>query len=1142
VSHYHRGAHRLDLPLAKGPPMQCPRCSAENPERARFCEDCGAQLEFRCPHCGAAATPGKKFCRTCGRSLVGTPAHSRPAPSPQDYTPQHLAERIISSRGALEGERKQVTVLFADLKGSMELLADRDPEEYRRIRDPVRERMIEAVHRYEGFVNQVMGDGIMALFGAPIAHEDHAVRACYAALRMQEKVREHADEVRWSLGVPIQIRVGLNSGEVVVRSIGSDLRMDYTAEGLTTDLAARMEQVAEPGSVLLAPATLRLAEGYIDVKTHRRREIKGLSEPIEVHELIGTGMARSRLQVAAARGFTRFVGRDAELQVLRQTLERAGSGHGQIVALVGEPGVGKSRLSWEFTHSHRVQDWLTLEASSVSYGQATSYLPLIDLVQGYCGIEHQDDHRRMRERLTGKLITLDPTLQLALPALQAMLGIPVDDAQWDALDPPLRRQRTLYGCRRLLERESQEQPLLLIFEDLHWIDSETQAFLDSLADWLPRHPILLLVNYRPEYEHGWGRKTYYQQLKLDPLSPETAEELLRALLGDDEALQPLKRMLIERTDGNPFFLEESVWALVETGVLAGDRGAYRLARPIESIKALVPASVRAVLHARIDRLAGDDKGLLQAAAVVGKDVPFALLQAIAGLPEGAVCRGLANLQAAEFVYETSLYPDLEYTFKHTLTREVGYESLLQERRRALHAQIVDAYETLYPDRSSEHAERLAYHAFNGEVWDKAVGYSREAGQKAAGHSAYKEAVTYFRQALVALANLPPSRELKEQAIDLRVDLRNALLPIGGHGEVIDYLDEAETLAEALEDQRRLGLVTAYKSFYWWWRGDHEAADQAGDRALGIAKQIEDRAIEVLTNFYRGHAYHDLGNYAQATKHLRKNLEILQGDLARERFGLLAPASIASTTWMIRSLAETGEFAKGISLGEAAEETAREVNQPFSRIMSYVHLGVLYLQKGELEEAISRLARALELSESMSIPFFIPMAKSALGYAFALDRRVDEGRSMLEQALKLGESQQQRGGHSLWFAWLGEADLLAGEVYAAVQHGKSASELAERNNERGNQAWALRLRGEIAKASDPPDFSGSENHFRQALSLAQELHMGPLEAHCRLGLSTVHRQTGQVDEARREWTEAMEAYREMKMTFWIQRAQEAWGNE
>ena len=702
-------------------------------------------------------------------------------------------------------------MLFADLKGSMELLADRDPEEARQLLDPVLERMIEAVHRYEGTVNQVMGDGIMALFGAPIAHEDHAVRACYAALRMQETVTRYGDEMQRSHGVPVQIRVGLHSGEVVVRAIDSSLHMDYTAVGQTTHLAARMEQMAKPGSVLTTGETLRLAEGFVQVKALGPVAVKGLADPVEVFELVGAASTRTRLQAFAARGLTRFVGRQAEVEALRQALERAGTSHGQVVAVIGEPGVGKTRLVYEFTRSHHTHDWLVLASSSVSYGKATAYLPVRDLLKAYFQIDDRDDGRKMREKLTGKLLTLDAALGPTLPAFLALLDVPVEDRHWQDLDPAQRRQRTLEAIKGLLLRESQVQPLLLVFENLHWIDTETQAVLDSLIDSLPTARLLLLVNYRPEYQHGWGSKTYYTQLRLDPLPAASAEELLQALLGDDPSLVPLKRLVIERTEGNPFFLEESVRALVETGVLVGERGAYRLAKPLESLQ--VPATVQAVLAARIDRLPPEEKRLLQTAAVIGTEVPFALLQAIGELSEEELRRGLGHLQAAEFLYETSLFPELEYTFKHALTHEVAYGSLLQERRRALHARIVAASERLYADRLTEQAERLAQHALRGEVWDKAVAYCRQAGTKALARSALREAVACFEQALAALRHLPESRATQEQAIDLRLDLRNALWALGEIRQMLDYLREAATLAEALDDQPRLGRVSAYMCRY-----------------------------------------------------------------------------------------------------------------------------------------------------------------------------------------------------------------------------------------------------------------------------------------------------------------------------------------
>jgi class 3 adenylate cyclase/tetratricopeptide (TPR) repeat protein len=1114
--------------------VQCPQCQHDNVESARFCNSCGARLEMTCPACGQANPPASRFCNACGTNLAPASPAALPSlvRSPESYTPKHLAERILTSRTALEGERKQVTVLFADLKGSMELLADRDPEEARRILDPVLERMMEAVHRYEGTVNQVMGDGIMALFGAPVAHEDHAVRACYAALRMQEFVKEYADEVRRAEGITPQIRIGLNSGEVVVRSIGSDLRMDYTAVGQTTHLAARMEQLAAASTILLAPETLRLAEGYVQVKPLGPITVKGLDSPVDVYELLGAGTARSRLQAAATRGLTKFVGRNTELEVLRQTLERAGAGHGQIVALVGEPGVGKSRLVWEFSHSHRAQGWLVLEAGSVSYGKATSYLPVIDLLKSYCGIEDRDDGQRIREKLTGKLLTLAPALGPTLPAFLSLLDVPGDDSAWDTLDPPQRRQRTLDACKRLLLRESQRQPLLLVFEDLHWIDAETQALLDSLVDSLPTAHLLLLVNYRPEYEHIWHRKTYYRELRLDPLPPESAEALLHALLGGDASLVPLKSLLIERTEGNPFFLEESVRTLIETGALTGERGAYRLVQPLQSTQ--VPASVQAVLAARIDRLPPEDKRLLQAAAVVGKDVPYALLRAIAELPEDALRQGLGRLHAAEFLYETSLFPDLEYTFKHALTHEVAYGSLLHERRRALHARIAEAMESLYVGRLTEHVERLAYHAERGEVWDKAVAYLQQAGTKAIARVAHRAAVGYLEQALAALGHLPDSRATTEQAVDLRCVLWRSLSSLGEQERLGRCLREAEVFAAAIGDPQRLGRVCCYLTNYLWRTGEHESAVAYGERALALGTAAGNFEVQLQARLYASMPCYSLGDYGPAIDLLEQNVTSLEGSLLHERFGLHHVPAVSSLGWLVVCLADRGEFAEGLVRGEAALQIAAAVDDPFSLIMAAFGTGHLHLTRGSLREAIGILERGLGICRDRDIPLLFAQVAARLGYAYALAGRVAEGLPLLEQAATSAMICYR----PISTAWLGEAHLLAGCIEDAQVCAARALEHSCQRRQRGDEALSRRLQGEIAARADPPDTEQAESHFCQALALAEELGMRPLAAHCHLGLGTLYQTIGRDEEAQDHLATAAEMYRAMEMPFWLEKAEAA----
>jgi len=992
--------------------------------------------------------------------------------TPESYTPKHLAARILSSRGALEGERKQVTVLFADLKGSMELLAERDPEEARQLLDPVLERMMEAVHHYEGTVNQVMGDGIMALFGAPLAHEDHALRACYAALRMQERVRRYGDEMQRTHGVPIQIRVGLNSGDVVVRAIGSDLHMDYTAVGQTTHLAARMEQMAKPGSVLLTPATLRLAEGHVRVTSLGPVSVKGLGETVEVFELTGTASTRTRLQVAAGRGLTRFVGRDAELDQLRLALERAGAARGQVVALVGEPGVGKSRLVWELAHSHRTAGWLVLESSSVSYGKASGFLPVVDLLKGYFGIEDGDAPRRVREKLIGKLLALDERLQPALPTLENLLDAAVEDAAWTSLGTDQRRRRVLDAVKRLLLRESQVQPLLVIFEDLHWADGDTQALLDDLVESVPSHQLLLLVNYRPEYRHGWGGKSYYQQLRLDPLAPETAESLLGSLLGAEATLAPLRSILIDRAQGNPFFLEESVRALAETGVLAGEPGAYRQAKatPITEV-AQVPVTVQAILAARIDRLSPDDKAILQTASVIGNDVLFSLLRAITAVSEDDLVGALGRLQSAEFLYETRLLPDAEYTFKHTLTHEVAYASLLGERRRALHASVVGAIERLYADRLAEYHNRLVHHAFRGEVWSKALTYLRE---------------------------------LREVAAPAEID-------------------------------RVMGASPEHAGQLWW-AGEYEGAVKLAERDMAVAASFGDFSMRIVAGCRLGQAHHALGHFGRAAELFRQTVASLQGPLLQEHLGMAALPSVWARSWLAWSLAERGEFAEGMAVSEEAARIAESADHPYSRVQAAFGLGTLRVIQGRADLAIPVLEQGLVIARLENIPFLVPFITGPLGAAYALAGQLDRAVAVLEQTVEQAVAMRLVANHALRLVWLGEAYLLAGRPESALDVARRALQTAEERREAGARAYAQRLLGDIAGSAEEPDVPAAQAAYREVIALAEALEMRPLVAHHHLGLGTLGARTGNPDEARQHLTVAATMYREMDMRFWLEKAE------
>jgi len=1103
--------------------MTCPRCHQDNPTHARFCLGCGARLALACGSCGAELPGAARFCLQCGQAVAaGTTAPVR-SPAPETYTPKHLAEKILTSKAALEGERKQVTVLFADLKGSMELLADHDPEEARKLLDPVLDRMMEAVHRYEGTVNQVMGDGIMALFGAPLAHEDHAVRACYAALRMQESVKRYAEEIHRTEGVPIQIRVGLNSGEVVVRSIGSDLHMDYTAVGQTTHLAARMEQMAMPGSILVAADTLRLAEDYVQVKALGPRTVKGLEAPVEVYEIVGAGTVRSRLKAAAARGLTRFVGRDDELDQLRQVLERARAGHGQVVAVIGEPGVGKSRLYWEFIHSHRTQGWLIVESASVSYGKASAYLPVSDLLRAYFQIEARDDARRICEKVTGKLLSLDRALEPALPALLGLLDVPVEDSEWQHLEPSQRRQRTLDGVKRLLLRESQVQPLIVMFEDLHWIDTETQALLDSLVESLPTARLLLLVNYRPEYQHGWGGKSYYRQLRIDPLSPETADELLRALLGEDPTVEPLKRLLIERTEGNPFFLEESVRTLVETKVLAGERGAHRLAKAVQSLQ--IPATAKSILAARIDRLPPEDKRLLQAAAVIGKDVPFSLLQAIAEEPEEVLCRGLGNLQAAEFIYESRLFPDLEYTFRHALTQEVAYQGLLAARRRALHTAAGRALEALYADRLDQAYDRLAYHYSKTDNAPKAVEYLSRFAEKVAGIDAHVEAVTALEEARLHAERLP-AEERDRRLIDLVVREAHSLHFLGRRQEIVALLLQHRDPLERLQEPALAGQYYFWLGFAYAWLGHRAEAAQTLGRSLEEATRSGDEAL--MGRVHRALAVECVYSgrpLDEAVAHGRQAVSLLER--TEDRFWLSQALYALSY-----SCYYSGDFDAALEAAGRLDALGEATGSRRARANAATMAGLSHATRGDWEAGTKACERALELSPD---PFETAFVLAVLGKAYAEAGDFGSAIPTLEQGVRLGDQVRSRQ-YTAWFrTMLGEAYVLGGQLDKAREVASQALDLAADVSFLLGIGWSHQVIGRVAQAEGSA--LEAEGHLAEALqsfvSIRARFEIGRIH----LFLASLSHAQGNCEAVASHLKEAHALFRALRVPKYVERSEQ-----
>ena len=1078
-----------------------------------------------CPRCAHAAPDGARFCPACGGRLGAADA-GRFA-SPGAYTPPHLAQRILDARAAVEGERKQVTVLFADIHGLVDVMGDRDPEEMGPILDRVRELMMEAVHRYEGTVNQVVGDGIMALFGAPLANEDHAVRACYAALRMQAQVTAYGDEVQRRLGLPLLVRIGLNSGEVVARSIGHDLSFTYTAVGQTVHLAARMEQMAKPGTILATDHTMALVRGRVAARPLGPVPVRGLQTPVEVHEISGAVPIRSRLDAGSpARPRSPLLGREVEIARLDAALEAMLAGRGQVVSIVGEAGVGKSRLCLELARRCRARGCLVIEAPAVSYGRAAGYRPGVELHRRYFQVESGDDPATVRDKVAARLRDLDPELEEGVPAILWVLGVAQDGGGVGAMDPAVRRRYVMRAVHRLVAQQGRRQPFVMILEDMQWVDSETHAAMSAVVEGLPPH-VLLVYTYRPEYTDPWSGHPSSTQVRLEALEAPATGALLDTLLGVDPALGPLKRLVAERASGNPLFLEECVASLVETGALEGEPGAYRFTRPTLALE--VPRTVRATIASRIDRLRYEDKRLLQAASVIGDEVPVRLLEAVADVPVEEVRRGLDQLRAADLLDERALFPDLVYGFRHALVHDVAYESLLHDRRRSLHARILEAIEQLYPTRLDEQTERLAHHAFLGEVWDRAVGYCREAGARTLARMASWESVSFFERALAALAHRPVDAAL---GVDLRFDLHNALVPLGQHARSVAVLREAAALAGSLGDQPRLARALSFESNVHWEMGASDEAARVGERALAIAEATGDIGLQVVAHYNVGQGRRALGDYRQALMVLRRNLALLPPDASAERFGLPGIAAVLIRAQLAWTLAELGQFDEAVQAAEEGLRLAEARRDTYSITYALLGLGGTLVRRGHLWEAKGLLERGIALCGDM--PAFYPPFAGDVAMIYALTGRTAEALELAERGVRQAQSMQRLGRLSLIMTHLGEARLLAGQPAAAAADARRALEEAHAHRERGNAVYAERLLGLAAGAGSPPDVESARAHLTRALALAGELGMRPLAARCHLGLGRLAQRAGDGPSALKHLATAREGFQAMRMTFWLER--------
>lgn len=1013
--------------------------------------------------------------------------------------PQFLPKPFLES-GAIKSERKQVTVLFADIKGSTNLIQDLDPEQVEERLRPTLQIMIDAVHRYEGTIVRIDGDGIMALFGAPLAYEDSAMRAAYAALDMQNVLRGASD-------AQPTIRVGLHAGEVLVRTINTDLSVDYDAIGSTVHLAARMEQMAMPGSIYCTANVVRLAQGLIKTRPLGSIPVKGFREPQELFEIIGHTSARTRWDVTAARGLTQFVSRDAEMATLRETMRTAAEGRGRVVGVVGEPGAGKSRLVHEVLKSSDAAAWTVLKTATSPFGRNTPYLAFSNLIRAWCEISDEASHYDIDQRIRAKISALSEELVSALPAFESLLDIPVKDAEWRAIEPAARQQRIRTGIKKLVQLIAASRPLLLWFEDMQWTDAETRALLNDIADDIGTRYLLIVLTSRPEYEHKWNDKDYYRAIQVDALQHDAADRLVRSLIGNSSVNEELCTLIAQRTDGIPLFIEETVRSLVEKNILRGHMGAYRLTTELLDIQ--IPESIQAVLASRIDLLTQAQRDLLQTASVIGTEVQVTLLEQITGTGSNTLRALLADLQAADFIYQIPNTASFQFRFKHALTHEVAYSGLLTRTRRELHGRIVRAIESQYPGNLAEWAESLAHHALAGELWEQAKTYSRQAGGKALELSAFREARTFYEQALLALTHLPRDRAHVQVGIDIRLGLRMILGATTEYAAIESYLQEAEALAVSIEDRPRLAAINIAQTFVHNWQGALEASIECGERGLAIARDIKDTRLELSASSFLGQAYSWRGDFRKSVALLNNNLPWTTGPLRLERIGTTGTSSVLWLGMLAAAHAYLGDFPEAEEAAQRACAIADEVRRPYDIALAYWYAGFVQTHRGKPSRALTMLEHGYHVCQSARITFLVPVISNSLGYACAQAGRPDEGIAHLAKAVAFSKSAKFPYGIAWSTVYLGFAHLMAGRTLGVVAQAEHAIDLASRHGYRAVEASAHRLMGEVCQQSSR--LEPAELHYLKALQIASELGLRPEIAHCQSGLARTYLLLGRTDD-------------------------------
>ena len=1116
--------------------MKCPECGSDNREGVKFCEECGSRMEMVCPSCSAILPLGKKFCGECGQKLSSPKIplavdYSRP----KSYTPKFMAEKILTTRSALEGERKLLTVFFADVANFTSLSERLDPEEVHQIMDGCFKILLNEIHKYEGTINQFTGDGVMALFGAPLAHEDHAQRACYAALAIQKAVKIYDSKITRDYGVEFKIRIGLNSGPVVVGAIGDDLRMDYTAIGDTTNLGARMESLAKPGSTLLSANTYKIVKDYFLTTSLGKVDVKGKKEPQNIYELSGTSQVVTRIDASKAKGLTKFIGRQSELDILLETFEKARGGTGQVVGIVGEAGVGKSRLLLELRRELK-GDYGTLEGRCLEFWSSIPFLPILDLLRTFFDIKEGDPEDRIKPKIRDRITGLDKNLLEGLPAFHDLLSLTIEDHSWQQFEPGEKRLKTFEALRDLLIWLSDNQPLLLVLDDLHWMDRTSEEFLDYLIRWLAPTRILLLLLYRPEYDHPWSSRSFFQKIGLDQLSMNNSAELVRSMFEEGLIAPELSKLILRRSAGNPLFMEELTRTLLESGHIEKRDGKYTISGDTPNIQ--LPNTVQGIIAARMDRLEDHIKRAMQIASVIGRDFTYRILQAITDKrDELKSC--LMKLQGLEFIYEKQLFPELEYIFKHAVTQEVAYGSLLLGRRKELHGKIGRTIEEIYPTRLDEFTEVLAYHYARSDDIEKAYDYLRSSGEKATRNNSAWEAFGYYKEALRTAGKYPDEedgRKLKLEALHL---MFTPMIFLGLPENSLSILREGEENAKALGDEKSLIRIYSNTGLFHSTRGRYDKGRTYIKKAFEAARKTGDVELmaqtvpEVCLSMLIGGQY---GRVIDVASNVAALIEKRGGET--DNFGgptVVYPGLLAFSGYAMGLL---GNFSEGLELCGKSVAGAFEAESPSTSGICQLYHGLVFVEKGEVENAETCFKKSIANCDRAEFLQPLSLSWSNLGYVYALLGDPEKGLDCIEKGLKVYRDSDVEWHMANHLYCQGFCYFETGAGQTALNCMKEALESSKKNQGKFDEGRALIWIGRIGgKSKNTEESREAENSLLKGIRIFETLKVRPSLSQGMLFLGELYAEKGQDKEALGILKKVKTEFEKMDMAFWTVKTEE-----